>query len=127
MSDDIICILCPLGCNMSVQIEGEKVIDVQGNKCKKGAAHAEREIFAPVRVLTTTMRTDNAETPLLPVRSNREIPRERLLECMRLISKHVVNGPITLGQAVMENILGLGVDMIACRSLPLEIPHGTGR
>ena len=127
MSESIICILCPLGCNMSVQTDGKKVIDVQGNKCKKGAVHAEREILAPVRILTTTIRTDNTETPLLPVRSNREIPRERLMECMRLLSKQAVSGPVTLGQAVMENILGLGADMVACRSLPLEIPHGTGR
>ena len=128
MSTEITCIMCPLGCNMKVQFEGKKVINVRGNKCKKGITHAEHELFSPSRVLTTTIRTDNTGTPLLPVRSNREIPRERLMECMRFLSERAVSGPVMLGQAVVENILGLGVDMVACRSVPLDIPNqGTGR
>ena len=122
MRANITCIMCPLGCNMRVQAEGKKVISVQGNKCKKGISHAEQEMFSPSRILTTTIRTENAETPLLPVRSNREIPKESLMECMRHISTYVINGPVRLGDAVIKDMLGLGADMIACRSLPLEIP-----
>jgi CxxC motif-containing protein len=128
MRANITCIMCPLGCNMRVQAEGKEVISVQGNKCKKGISHAEQEMFSPSRILTTTIRTENAETPLLPVRSNREIPKESLMECMRHISDYIINGPVRLGDAVIKDILGLGADMIACRSLPLEIPNQrTGR
>jgi CxxC motif-containing protein len=128
MRIDITCIMCPLGCNMKVQVEGKKVIDVQGNKCKKGITHAEHELFSPLRILTTTVRTDNAGTRLLPVRSNRGIPKESLMECMRLLSEHAVSGPVRLGQTVVENILGLGTDIVACRSLPLDISNqGPGR
>lgn len=123
MSHNIICVICPLGCNMKVQIDGRKITDVQGNKCKKGVTYAEHEIFSPSRILTTTVRTHNIETPLLPVRSDKAIPKDRLMDCMTYISKHATKGPIRLGQTVIENILDLDANIVACRSFPLEIPN----
>lgn len=125
MNKDIICIMCPLGCNMKVQVEGQVVTGVEGNRCKKGAKHAEREVFFPGRILTTTIRTEFHETPLLPVRSNKEIPKERLIECVREISRQSVGDPITLGQAVVKDILGLGVDIVACRTVPYKLADST--
>ena len=118
MSEDIICITCPLGCRMRVQVEGEEVKEVQGNRCKKGLKFAEREVFFPGRTLTTTVRTDIPGIALLPVRSASEIPKDRLMDCMGEISGHRVSGSIQCGQPVIQNILGLGVDIVACRSLP---------
>lgn len=125
MNKDIICIMCPLGCKMSVQVAGEEVTAVEGNRCKKGAKHAEREVFFPGRILTTTIRTGFQDPPLLPVRSNKEIPKERLMDCVREISQHSVGDPVALGQAVVEDILGLGVDIVACRTVPYNIPDAT--
>ncbi len=121
MTKEVICILCPLGCRMDTQIEGQEVTKVEGNRCKKGMKHAEREVFFPGRVLTTTMKTDITESPRLPVRSNQEIPKDRLMACMGEISKRRVNSPTEIGRPIIKDILGLGVDIIACRTIPFSI------
>lgn len=117
-SKEIICILCPLGCKLDVHIEGEKVAEVKGNRCKEGVEYASQEAWAPCRILTTTVRTRNAESPLLPVRSDKPIPKEKLQESMREISKQVVKGSAQMGQVIVKNILGTGVNIVASRSTP---------
>ena len=123
MSKEVICIMCPLGCEMKVDVEGQEVTEVQGHRCKKGVKHAEKEVFFPGRILTTTVGTRIQGVPLLPVRSNKEIPKERLMEVVRTISNHSVSEPVEMGQTVIENVLDLGVDIIACRTLPLKLPN----
>ena len=118
MSKEIICIVCPLGCRMEVDVEGTEVKSVQGNQCKKGLKHAQKEISFPGRVLTTTVRTDIPEIPLLPVRSNKEIPKDQIMACMAEISKHQVSGAVKMGQTIVKDILGLGADIVACRTVP---------
>jgi CxxC motif-containing protein len=107
---------------MKVEVEGQEVIDVQGHRCKKGVKYAEKEVFFPGRILTTTIDTHIHGVTLLPVRSNKEIPKERLVEVVKTISKHSVTEPVEMGQTVIENVLDLGVDIIACRTIPLKLP-----
>jgi len=121
MTEDVICIVCPLGCRIEVEREGEEIKKVAGHGCKDGKKYAQKELFCPGRVLTTTVETDLPETPLLPVRSEKELPRERLMDCMVCISKQSVSGSVELGQTIIENILGLGVNIIACRTLPTHL------
>ena len=117
MNEEIICILCPLGCRMDVELHGTKVVSVEGNQCKKGPKHAEKEVSFPGRILTTTIKTNHPEMSLLPIRSNKEIPKDQLMACMKGLSGHAVKGPVNLGDPVIQNILGLGVDMVACRTM----------
>ena len=118
MSDEITCIICPLGCSVEVLVDGQEVSVTKGCRCKEGMKFVKIEAVFPGRILTTTMRTDRPDFPLLPVRSNKEISKDKLLECVRAISKQHIRTPVTLGQTVVENILDLGVDIIACRSIP---------
>jgi len=114
--------MCPLGCRMQVHVEEEELQQVEGERCKKGVTYAEQEVTFPGRILTTTVTTDSPEMPLLPVRSDKAIPKESLIECMKHISKHSVKGSVKVGQTVIENILDLGADIVACRTIPLELP-----
>ena len=123
MTKEVICIMCPLGCRIKFQVEGKEVKQVEGERCKKGVKYAQQEVTFPGRILTTTVPTDNPEMPLLPVRSNKALPKDRLIECMKHISKHSVTGSVQLGQTVVENILGLDADIIACRTIPLQVPN----
>jgi CxxC motif-containing protein len=123
MDREIICIMCPLGCRIKVQVEGQEVKQVEGEGCKKGVKYAQQEVTFPGRILTTTVATDSPEMPLLPVRSNKALPKEKLIECMKHISKHSVTGSVKVGQTVIKNILGLGADIIACRTIPLKIQN----
>jgi len=117
MTKEVICIMCPLGCSMKAEVEGQEVTAVQGNRCKKGIKHAEREIFFPGRILTTTVRTNLQAVPLLPVRSNKEIPKSQLMACMAEISKHRVDGPLKIGEPLIKDILNSGADIVACRTI----------
>ena len=118
MSQEIICIVCPLGCRMDLELDGTEVKSVNGNQCKKGVKHAEKEVTFPGRVLTTTMKTDISGIPLVPVRSSKEIPKDRLMDCMAEINAKGISGAAKLGKPVIEDILGLGVDIVACRTVP---------
>jgi len=113
----IICIMCPLGCRMEAHTEGKEVIELEGNRCKKGIEYAGQEFFSPERILATTVKTDNPQLPLLPVRSDKSLPRERLEESMDVIAQHTVSGPIRMGKIIVRNILNTGVNIIASKSM----------
>jgi CxxC motif-containing protein len=119
---NIICILCPLGCRMEAEAEGGELLEIKGNQCKQGINHARQEVLAPVRVLTTTVMTDDPRQPLLPVRSDRPLPRARLEESMRTIAGYTVKGPVCSGDVIIRDIFDTGVNIIASRSLPAR-PH----
>ncbi|MFC1579889.1 DUF1667 domain-containing protein [Thermodesulfobacteriota bacterium] len=118
MDREVICIVCPLGCRMDVKMEGSEVVSVGGNQCKKGPRHAQKEVTFPGRILTTTVNTVFPRIPLLPVRSSEEIPRDRLMACMGEISRLQVKGKVSVGDPIIKDILGLGVDIVACRTIP---------
>ena len=118
MPEEVTCIMCPLGCSVEVQIDGQEVSVKKGCRCKEGMKFVKMEAIFPGRILTTTMKTDNPEIPLLPVRSNKEIPKDQLMACMAVISKHPVTGRAEMGQQIITDILGLGVDIVACRTIP---------
>ena len=120
MSREIVCIVCPMGCRMEVALDGTEVKGVTGNQCKKGVNHAEKEVTFPGRVLTTTMKTDIPGIPLVPVRSSKEVPKDRLIDCMGEISTQSVRGSVKLGKPIIKDIIGLGVDIVACRTIPYK-------
>lgn len=115
---NLICIGCPMGCPMTVTLEEGQVTLVSGNTCKRGDAYARREVTAPTRVLTTTVRIQGGQAPVLPVRTKGEVPKALLLDCMRAIRDLTVTAPVAAGQAVCPNLCGTGVDLIA--TAPVE-------
>lgn len=110
------CIVCPQGCQIDVwEEEGE--IKVSGNTCKRGFEYALEEYKAPKRILTSTMRVKGGILPIIPVRSNVAIPKEKLFDSMSIINKKVINAPIKMGDVLIKNILNLEINIIASRDL----------
>jgi len=108
----ITCIICPIGCRISIDVmEGEYVFS--GNKCAKGKDFAKTEMTSPVRSLTTTVRTVFPDAPVLPVRTNREVPKEKIKEIMRELSKITITKKIGIGETIAADILGTGCDVVA--------------
>ena len=103
------CIMCPLGCEMTVTIEDGAVTGVTGNTCPRGPKYAHDEVVAPKRMLTSTVRVNGGLLPLVPVVSKTTLPKERILDCAA-----------ALRQVIVENILGLGVDIVASRSMEVH-------
>lgn len=108
---EICCVVCPMGCEITVREEGG-VLNVSGQGCPRGEAYAKNEYTAPVRTLTTTVRAEGYSAPVIPVRSSRPIPKERLMDCMEVLRRTRVTGPFTIGRCVVANILDTGADII---------------
>ena len=105
------CIVCPLGCELTAVITDDGDVVVSGNQCKRGAEYARTECRSPMRMLTTTMLTDSGE--LLPVKTSHPIPKDMLMEAMKIINKAQVSLPVHCGDVIMKNIGSLNADIVA--------------
>ena len=114
---EIVCIVCPNGCTLNVEQNGE-AITVTGNKCKRGEDFAVKELTCPMRTICSTVKTNRADFPVLPVRVSADIPKERIFDVMNEINKTTVTAPVRRGDIVIKNVLGLGVDITATDNLP---------
>jgi CxxC motif-containing protein len=112
------CIMCPLGCEVTVKSdESGQITEVLGNQCIKGEKYAKDEFSHPLRVLTSTVAIEGAKFSRLPVRTSYLVPKDRMLDCMKEIQNIRVKAPVKLGDKMIENILGLNVDVVATRDL----------
>ena len=111
------CIMCPMGCEMTVTLENGKFAGVTGNSCPRGAKYAETEVTDPRRMLTTTVRIKGGLLPLLPVVSSDVLPKGKIAECAAFLRKVTVQAPVKAGEVIVADILGLGVDIVASRDM----------
>lgn len=115
---EIICVGCPMGCNVRLNIDGTgAVIDTTGNECKQGKKYAKQEYENPVRVFTATVLTKGSARALLPVRTNAAIPKAKLKECARFLAAMTVEPGLKVGDVVVENIIDTGSDLICSAEL----------
>lgn len=113
---DIRCIICPTGCLVHVEnVNGELIIE--GHSCKRGEEYAREEFIAPKRILTTTMQVESGFLPLVPVRSDKPIPKDLLEGTLNEIAKTKIKAPIKMGDILIENVLDLDINIIASRDL----------
>lgn len=111
MNKTITCISCPLGCKIDVTAQDGKIAQTSGNKCKRGLAYAENEMFHPVRTLTTSVYIKSKDC-MLPVRSDKPIPKEVIFSCVQKIKKAAVKLPVKTGDVIFKDIVD-GVDIIS--------------
>jgi len=115
-SKEIRCIVCPTGCLVHVEnVNGELIIE--GHSCKRGEVYAREEFIAPRRILTTTIRVEDGFLPLIPVRSDKPLPKERLQEALKEIAITKIKAPIKMGDILIEKVIGLDANIIASRDL----------
>ena len=116
------CIICPMGCNMEITLDREKslVEKVVDNGCPRGAKYAEKELLNPTRTLTTTIKVLHGNLAVVPVKSKEELPKEKLLQYMEITRRSCVKAPIKVGDVLIKDILGSGVDIIACSEVEKE-------
>ena len=107
----MICIRCPLGCNLEV-IMGED-IKVSGHRCKRGQEYAVAEVTDPKRTLTSTAKVHGGKKRLVSVKTDREISKNLIFEVMKEINSIVVEAPVMIGDVLLKNILGTDVNIVA--------------
>ena len=114
---EIICTVCPRGCRIAAVGVGDVVETVDGYSCKRGLEYASAEYAHPVRILTTTVKIEGVDNDLLPVRSAKPVPREKLFFCMDVIRNTVVKTPVMCHDVVVSNICDTGIDVIATKTI----------
>ncbi len=117
MNKNLICIECPKGCALSIGVENCRVVEVTGNTCPKGSEYAISEIENPTRILTSTILAEGLVLKMIPVRTDSPIPKAKILEAMEEIKKIKINKPVSIGQILVKNFLGLGVNLISTRQI----------
>ena len=115
MKRNLTCIVCPIGCQLSVTLENGVVTEVTGNTCPRGKQYAIDECTNPVRTVTTTARMVNGG--VIPVKTDSPIPKELMFECMKEIDRSVVTLPAQIGDVVIENLLGTGANVIVTANM----------
>ena len=117
MKKEIICTICPLGCRITVEGEGEVIRSVEGYTCHRGLEYATAEFTHPVRILTTTVKVAGNDGELLPVRSAAPVPKEKLFDCMEVIRTVQVNLPVAMHDVIVADICGTGVNIVATKAM----------
>lgn len=110
---ELICITCPRGCHLHV----DDNMSVTGNFCPRGAKYAINELTHPVRTLTSSVKTDSLENPRLPVKSKDPLPKEKIFEAMEEINRVLIKLPVKIGDVVIKNVVGTGVDIVATKNI----------
>ncbi|MDR3145960.1 MAG: DUF1667 domain-containing protein [Treponema sp.] len=116
---NLLCIVCPNGCRLQAE-ERAGTIVVTGNRCKKGIDFARAELTNPTRTVTTTVRTSFPGTPVLPVRTSREIPKGKIRELVAFLKTVTVKRPLSCGDVVVEKALGLDCSILATDHIHTE-------
>ena len=113
---ELTCIQCPIGCQLTVSIDGADVT-VSGNRCPRGAAYGEKEVTRPTRTVTSTVSVPDGEIPRVSVKTRTDIPKERIFDVMNEIRKTEVSAPVSEGDVIIPDAAGTGVDVIATKSV----------
>lgn len=116
MIKELICINCPQGCHLSVDTEAKTVT---GNTCKRGETYGLNEVTNPVRIITSTVKVEGGVHPVLPVKTKSAIPKDMNFRCIEELNKVIIKAPIIMGDVIIKDILGTGVDVVASRNLRL--------
>ena len=114
---ELICINCPMGCPLTVTLEDGQVTSVTGNTCPRGDAYGRKEVTNPTRIVTTTVPVEGSATEhMVSVKTARDIPKGKIFDVVRALENVRVNAPISIGDVVLADVAGTGVDVIATKS-----------
>lgn len=114
---EMICISCPMGCHLQVELSGDGVLTVEGNKCPRGEEYGREEILAPRRVVTATVALRDGVVGRVPVKTDAPLLKEHIQELLGSIYTMELAAPVKMGEVLREDLFGTGVRLVTCRSI----------
>ena len=111
MKRELVCIVCPRGCALEVELNKKEVISVKGNACKRGVIYAENECTHPKRTVTSTVKCEDGS--VVACKTSDTVPKERVFDVMKAINAVSANNNLQIGDIIIKNVLGLGVNVVA--------------
>lgn len=114
---ELTCIGCPLGCAITVTMNDNEVISVNGNTCPRGDAYARKEVTNPTRIVTSTVRVEGGVSPMVNVKTASDIPKSKIFECAAALKDVVAVAPVKIGDVLLADVAGTGVDIVAAKNI----------
>ncbi len=105
MKKTLTCIVCPRGCTLTADVDGDKVT-VEGHGCNRGAVYAESECIRPTRTVTSTVRVANRTDTMVSVKTANPIPKEKMAQAMDIIRRTTVLAPVCVGDVIIADLFG---------------------
>lgn len=108
----ITCIVCPNGCELTLE-NGT----VSGNLCKRGEGFAFQEWNDPHRSVTSTLKTVFSDFPMVPCRTDRDIPKDKVFEVIEAINQVTIEEPLEIGSVVIDHVAGTDANIVTTRKI----------
>lgn len=110
---EMTCIACPMGCRILVTQDDDGKIVVEQATCKRGITYGTQEFTCPMRTVTSSVRVKGGKHPLCAVKTRDTVPKEKIPEVLAAIQAANPSAPVEIGQVIVPNIAGTGVDLVA--------------
>ena len=114
---ELICIGCPMGCQLTVNMEDADNITVTGNTCPRGEAYGKKEVTNPTRIVTSSVKINDGTIARVSVKTENDIPKGKIFDIMKEIREVTVTAPIHIGDVIIKNVADTGVDVIATKEV----------
>jgi len=118
--EHFVCVVCPIGCEIDVVHDGDKIVSLEGNKCEKAEEFVRQELIEPMRILTTTVRLGGARLPVIPVRTDKPVPKRLFPRIMKQLRTIELQAPVNMLDVVVNDVLRTGANVIATRTMLRE-------
>jgi CxxC motif-containing protein len=116
---NLTCIGCPMGCQLEVTLENGVVTEVTGNTCKRGDDYARKECTNPTRIVTSTVPVRGGRIAMVSCKTANDIPKNKIFDVMEAINAVRVDAPVKVGDVLLKDICGTGVDVIATKNVDI--------
>ena len=114
---NLTCINCPMGCPLTVEMEGDEVISVTGNTCKRGDTYARKEVSNPTRIVTSTVKVTGGKADMVSVKTREDIPKGKIFDCVKALKGVEVKAPVHIGDVIVPNAAGTGIDIVTTKNV----------
>lgn len=114
----IVCVVCPRSCEIG--FEGSKTEPkVWGYGCARGREFALKEMSEPSRMVFSTVLTAFGYMQLLPVKTDRPVPLDKVFDVMDAVKSLKVSRPVRRGEVLIRGIAGTSADLVATSDMIL--------
>lgn len=114
---DLICINCPMGCALHIELENGEVISLSGNTCPRGDAYGRSEVTHPVRMITSVLPVEDGELAMVSCKTSKPVDKNLIFDVMRALENVSVKAPVEIGDVLAFNPAGCQADIIATRKI----------
>src|SRR5450759_2687801 len=101
MKGQFTCVVCPTSCVVNAEWNETELQSTDHAQCKLASDFVRGEIFDPRRTVTTTVRVDDGDLPLVSVKTDPPVPKGMVFEVMQHLAQVMVKAPVNMGAIVV--------------------------